>query len=87
MVVGEYGEMLNRDKSRWVKGMLDDLGFVGWGGWGFMGGRMGKIEGVVGNGGVGVGMEVEGGMNVGVDLGGNFGNDESLLYLNMREGF
>ena len=75
------------DKSTWVKRMLHHLGFVAWGGCGFMGPTMGKIEGVLPNAGVGLRIEVQPRMNVRLDFGRNFANDQSLFYFNMTEAF
>ena len=87
VVLAEYRQMFNTDKSTWVKRMLHHLGFVAWGGCGFMGPTMGKIEGVLPNAGVGLRIEVQPRMNVRLDFGRNFANDQSLLYFNMTEAF
>ena len=87
VVLAEYRQMFNTDKSTWVKRMLHHLGFVAWGGCGFMGPTMGKIEGVLPNAGVGLRIEVQPRMNVRLDFGRNFANDQSLFYFNMTEAF
>jgi hypothetical protein len=48
-----------------------------------MGPTMGKIEGVLPNAGVGLRIEVQPRMNVRLDFGRNFANDQSLFYFNM----
>ena len=53
----------------------------------FMGPTMGKIEGVLPNAGVGLRIEVQPRMNVRLDFGRNFANDQSLFYFNMTEAF
>ena len=52
-----------------------------------MGPTMGKIEGVLPNAGVGLRIEVQPRMNVRLDFGRNFANDQSLFYFNMTEAF
>lgn len=87
VVLAEYRQMFNTDKETWLKRMLSHLGFVAWGGCGFMGPTMGKIEGVLPNAGVGLRIEVQPRMNVRLDFGRNFANDQSLFYFNMTEAF
>lgn len=87
VVLAEYRQMINTDKETWVKRMLNHLGFVAWGGCGFMGPTMGKIEGVLPNAGIGLRIEVQPRMNVRLDFGRNFTNDQSLFYFNMTEAF
>ena len=70
-----------------VNRILLHLGFVAWGGCGFLGPTMGKIEGVLPNAGVGLRIEVQPRMNVRLDFGRNFANDQSLFYFNMTEAF
>ena len=69
------------------KAYVASFGFVAWGGCGFMGPTMGKIEGVLPNAGVGLRIEVQPRMNVRLDFGRNFANDQSLFYFNMTEAF
>ena len=45
------------------------------------------IEGVLPNAGVGLRIEVQPRMNVRLDFGRNFANDQSLFYFNMTEAF
>lgn len=53
----------------------------------FYGAYHGKIEGVLPNAGVGLRIEVQPRMNVRLDFGRNFANDQSLFYFNMTEAF
>lgn len=87
VVLAEYRHMFNTDKETWLKRMINHLGFVAWGGCGFMGPTMGKIEGVLPNGGLGLRIEVQPRMNVRLDFGRNFINNQSLFYFNMTEAF
>lgn len=87
VLLAEYRQMFNTDKANWLKRMLNHLGFVAWGGCGFMGPTMGKIEGVLPNAGLGLRIEVQPRMNVRLDFGRNFTNDQSLFYFNMTEAF
>ena len=64
VVMAEYRQMINTDKSNWVKKMLSHVGYVAWGGCGFMGPTPGKIEGVLPNLGLGLRIEVQPRMNV-----------------------
>lgn len=54
VLMAEYRQMINTDKSTWVKKMLSHIGYVAWGGCGFMGPTPGKIEGVLPNLGLGI---------------------------------
>lgn len=83
----EYRQMLNTDGTTWAKRMLQHLGFVAWGGVGLMGPNPGKIEGVLPNAGLGLRIEVQPRMNVRLDFGRNFANNQSLFYFNMTEAF
>lgn len=83
----EYRQMFNTDQSNWIKKLLYHVGFVAWGGVGFMGPTVGKIEGVLPNAGLGLRIEVQPRMNVRLDLGRNFKNDQNLFYFNMTEAF
>ena len=87
VVMAEYRQMFNTDRSTWLKRMIHHLGFVAWTGCGFMGPTMGKIEGVLPNYGVGLRIEVQPRMNVRLDLGKNTVNDQTLFYFNMTEAF
>ena len=87
VVMAEYRQMLNTDRSTWVKRMLNHIGFVAWTGCGFMGPTPGKIEGVLPNYGVGLRIEVQPRMNVRLDLGKNTVNNQMLFYFNMTEAF
>ena len=87
VVMAEYRQMINTDKSTWVKRMLNHVGFVGWAGCGFMGPTIGKIEGVLPNYGLGLRIEVQPRMNVRLDLGRNTVNKQMLFYFNMTEAF
>ena len=87
VVMAEYRQMINTDKSTRLKRLLSHLGFVAWGGCGFMGPTMGKIEGVLPNYGVGLRVEVQPRMNVRFDFGKNTVNNQSLFYFNMTEAF
>ncbi|MDE6347229.1 MAG: outer membrane protein assembly factor, partial [Bacteroides sp.] len=87
VVMAEYRQMFNTDRSNWMKRMLHHLGFVAWTGCGFMGPTPGKIEGVLPNYGVGLRIEVQPRMNVRLDLGKNTVNKQTLFYFNMTEAF
>lgn len=87
VVMAEYRQMINTDKSNWVKKMLSHVGYVAWGGCGFMGPTPGKIEGVLPNLGIGLRIEVQPRMNVRLDFGRNMVNKQSLFYFNMTEAF
>ncbi len=87
VIMAEYRQMINTDRSNWMKRMLHHIGFVAWTGCGFMGPTMGKIEGVLPNYGVGLRIEVQPRMNVRLDLGKNTVNNQTLFYFNMTEAF
>lgn len=87
VVMAEYRQMINTDKSTWVKKMLNHVGYVAWGGCGFMGPTPTKIEGVLPNLGVGLRIEVQPRMNVRLDFGRNMVNKQNLFYFNMTEAF
>ncbi|SHF85359.1 Surface antigen [Bacteroides faecichinchillae] len=87
VVMVEYRQMINTDKSTWMKKMLSHVGYVAWGGCGFMGPTPGKIEGVLPNLGVGIRIEVQPRMNVRLDFGRNMVNKQNLFYFNMTEAF
>ena len=87
VVMAEYRQMINTDKSTWVKKMLSHIGYVAWGGCGFMGPTPGKIEGVLPNLGLGLRIEVQPRMNVRLDYGRDMVNKQNLFYFNMTEAF
>ncbi|WP_455585208.1 BamA/TamA family outer membrane protein [Bacteroides sp.] len=87
VVMAEYRQMFNTDKTTWVKKMVSHLGFVAWGGCGFMGPNPTRIEGVLPNFGVGLRIEVQPRMNVRLDIGRNLVNKQNLFYFNMTEAF
>ena len=87
VVMAEFRQMINTDKSTWVKKMLNHVGYTAWAGCGFMGPNPGKIEGVLPNMGVGLRIEVQPRMNVRLDLGRNMVNKQNLFYFNMTEAF
>ena len=87
VIMGEYRQMFNTDKSTWIKKMVSHIGFVAWGGCGFMGPNPTKIEGVLPNAGVGLRIEVQPRMNVRLDFGRNMVNKQNLFYFNMTEAF
>ena len=87
VIMGEYRQMFNTDKSTWIKKMVSHIGFVAWGGCGFMGPNPTKIEGVLPNAGVGLRIEVQPRMNVRLDIGRNMVNKQNLFYFNMTEAF
>lgn len=87
LIMAEYRQMFNTDKSTKIKKLLSHLGFVAWGGCGFMGPTMGKIEGILPNYGIGLRIEVQPRMNVRFDLGKNTVNNQTLFYFNMTEAF
>lgn len=87
VVMAEFRQMINTDKSTWVKRMLNRVGYTAWAGCGFMGPNPGKIEGVLPNLGVGLRIEVQPRMNVRLDLGRNMVNKQNLFYFNMTEAF
>ena len=87
VVMAEYRQKKNTDKSTWVKKMLSHIGYVAWGGCGFMGPTPGKIEGVLPNLGLGLRVEVQPRMNVRLDFGRDMVNKQNLFYFNMTEAF
>lgn len=87
VVMAEYRQMINTDRSTWIKRMLSHIGFVAWTGCGFMGPTPGKIEGVLPNYGLGLRIEVQPRMNVRLDIGKNTVNNQTLFYFNMTEAF
>ena len=87
MVIAEYRQMINTDRTTWVKRMLNRLGFTAWAGCGFMGPQPFRIEGVLPNAGLGIRIEVQPRMNVRLDYGRNFINGQNLFYFNMTEAF
>ena len=87
VVMAEYRQMINTDRSNWIKRLLHHIGFVAWTGCGFMGPTMGKIEGVLPNYGVGLRIEVQPRMNVRLDYGRDMVNKQNLFYFNMTEAF
>jgi len=87
VMMAEYRQMINTDKSNWVKKMLNHVGYVAWGGCGFMGPTPGKIEGVLPNLGLGLRIEVQPRMNVRLDFGRDMVNKQNLFYFNMTEAF
>lgn len=87
VVMAEYRQMFNTDRSNWIKKMVHHLGFVAWTGCGFMGPTMGKVEAVLPNFGVGLRIEVQPRMNVRLDIGKNTVNNQTLFYFNMTEAF
>lgn len=87
VVMAEYRQMFNTDKSNFIKKMISHLGFVAWGGCGFMGPNPFKIEGVLPNIGAGLRIEVQPRMNVRVDFGRDMVNKSNLFYVNMTEAF
>lgn len=87
IALAEYRQMFNTDKENWIKKIINHLGFVAWGGVGFMGPSPQKIEGVLPNAGLGLRIEVQPRMNVRLDFGRNFINQQNLFYFNMTEAF
>lgn len=87
VIMAEYRQMFNTDKSTWIKKIISHLGYVAWGGCGFMGPNPTKIEGVLPNLGVGFRVEVQPRMNVRLDLGRDMVNKQNLFYFNMTEAF
>ena len=87
LIMAEYRQMFNTDKSTWIKKMVNHLGFVVWGGSGFMGPNPTKIEGILTNAGIGIRIEVQPRMNIRLDLGRNFVDKQNLFYFNMTEAF
>ena len=87
ILMAEYRQMINTDRSTWVKRMLHHVGFVAWTGCGFMGPTPSKIEAALPNFGVGLRIEVQPRMNVRLDLGKNTINNQTLFYFNMTEAF
>lgn len=87
IVMAEYRQMINTDRSTRLKRLVSHLGFVGWAGCGFMGPTPSKIEGVLPNYGVGLRIEVQPRMNVRLDLGKNTVNKQTLFYFNVTEAF
>lgn len=87
VLMAEYRQMINTDRSTWIKRMLHHVGFVAWTGCGFMGPTPGKIEAALPNFGLGLRIEVQPRMNVRLDLGKNTINNQTLFYFNMTEAF
>lgn len=87
LIIAEYRQMINTDKSNWIKKILSHMGYVGWTGCGFIGPNPGKIEGVLPNIGVGLRVEIQPRMNIRLDIGRNIKNKENLFYFNMTEAF
>ena len=87
LIMAEYRQMINTDKSNFVKRMLNHTGFTVWAGCGFMGPTPTKIEGVLPNYGIGLRIEVQPRMNVRLDIGRNSVNKQNLFYFNMTEAF
>lgn len=87
VIMAEYRQMFNTDKSTWLKKIVSHLGYVAWGGCGFMGPNPAKVEGVLPNLGVGFRVEVQPRMNVRLDLGRDLVNKQNLFYFNMTEAF
>lgn len=87
VVMAEYRQMFNTDKSNFIKRIISHLGFVAWGGCGFMGPGPFKIEGVLPNLGAGLRIEIQPRMNVRVDFGRDMVNKANLFYVNMTEAF
>lgn len=87
VVMAEYRQMFNTDKSNFIKKIINHLGFVAWGGCGFMGPNPTRIEGVLPNYGIGLRIEVQPRMNVRLDIGRNTVNKQTLFYFNMTEAF
>ena len=87
LLIAEYRQMFNTDRSNWFKRVMSRVGYVAWGGCGFMGPTPGKIEGVLPNVGLGLRIEVQPRMNVRFDFGRNVINKQNLFYFNMTEAF
>lgn len=87
ILIAEYRQMINTDKSTRLKRLISHLGFAGWAGCGFMGPTPGKIEGVLPNYGLGLRIEVQPRMNVRLELGKNTVNNQTLFYFNITEAF
>lgn len=87
LIMAEYRQMFNTDKSNWIKRVISHIGYTAWAGCGFMGPNPGKVEGVLPNMGIGLRIEVQPRMNVRLDLGRNTVNKQNLFYFNMTEAF
>lgn len=87
LMIAEYRQMFNTDKSNWIKRIVSHLGYTAWAGCGFMGPNPVKVEGVLPNFGVGLRIEVQPRMNVRLDFGRNTINKQNLFYFNMTEAF
>lgn len=87
LIMAEYRQMFNTNKSNWIKRMVNHLGYTAWAGCGFMGPNPTKIEGVLPNMGIGLRIEVQPRMNVRLDFGRNTVNKQNLFYFNMTEAF
>ena len=87
VIMAEYRQMINTDKSTWAKKILNHIGYTAWAGCGFMGPNPAKIEGVLPNIGVGLRIEIQPRMNVRLDIGRNMVNKQNLFYFNMTEAF
>ena len=87
LVMAEYRQMINTNKSNWFKKIVSHLGFAVWAGSGFMGPDPVHIEGILPNAGVGIRIEVQPRMNIRLDIGRNFVDKQNLFYFNMTEAF
>lgn len=87
LALAEWRQMINTDRTTWVKRMLHHVGYAVWGGAGFMGPRPMRVEGVLPNLGVGLRIEIQPRMNLRLDFGRDMVNRQNLFYLNMTEAF
>ena len=87
LALAEWRQMINTDRTTWVKRMLHHVGYAVWGGAGFMGPRPTRVEGVLPNLGVGLRIEIQPRMNLRLDFGRDMVNRQNLFYLNMTEAF
>ncbi len=87
LMLAEWRQMINTDRSTWMKRMLNHVGYTVWAGTGFMGPSPTEIEGVLPNIGAGLRIEIQPRMNLRLDFGRDLVNNQSLFYLNMTEAF
>lgn len=87
IVLAEYRQMFNSEKTNFWGKVVNRLGWTVWGGCGFMGENPVKLNGILPNAGIGLRIEVQPRMNIRLDFGRNFVDKQNLFYFNMTEAF
>ena len=87
IVLAEYRQMFNSEKTNFWGKLINRLGWTVWGGCGFMGENPVKLNGILPNAGIGLRIEVQPRMNIRLDFGRNFVDKQNLFYFNMTEAF